>query len=332
MLSEFIEFFIKHNMNKRVNTSGMKWDYFVNGMLFNLIKNLYALFGIPSGPKQYYKDGDYARMLQRPRHQYLRYEGLQYTDPDIADFETRLARDAHGQSVFTSQAWRQLFDIRGPLVHELILEFFSTFRLIGCSTAGRSQAPKKEEVGAMISGSQFVARLAEHCALLIEETLRVDGDCARPPYYRHDQGGKAANMHELDDTWAWVPIGPARQEGEARGVAKEALMTPGVGAEDEEMPQAMPPPPRNQGKRIAILEEEVRGIHEALQGQREVLDSMACDFSRFTTWTITSLAQLMDSAGLPYMSYSESPVEYQRRTRQRTDNVSTSPCSRQPDA
>ncbi|GKA51498.1 hypothetical protein Tco_0744694 [Tanacetum coccineum] len=37
-------------------------------------------------------------------------------------------KDAQGQSVFTSQAWRRLFDIRGPLVHELILEFFSTFR------------------------------------------------------------------------------------------------------------------------------------------------------------------------------------------------------------
>ncbi|GKG26959.1 hypothetical protein Tco_0402662, partial [Tanacetum coccineum] len=95
------------------------------------------------------------------RHQYLRYEGLQYINTDIADFEMRLAKiykrevhrvqvfdfrvlpdlmdeglrdrmlmehkDAQGQSVFTSQAWRRLFDIRGPLVHELILEFFSTF-------------------------------------------------------------------------------------------------------------------------------------------------------------------------------------------------------------
>ncbi|GKG00810.1 hypothetical protein Tco_0302500, partial [Tanacetum coccineum] len=26
------------------------------------------------------------------RHQYLRYEGLQYADADIEDFETRLAR------------------------------------------------------------------------------------------------------------------------------------------------------------------------------------------------------------------------------------------------
>ncbi|GKF31062.1 hypothetical protein Tco_0100860 [Tanacetum coccineum] len=37
-------------------------------------------------------------------------------------------RDAQGQSVFTSRAWRRLFDVQGPLVHELILEFFSTFR------------------------------------------------------------------------------------------------------------------------------------------------------------------------------------------------------------
>ncbi|GJZ14107.1 hypothetical protein Tco_0549337 [Tanacetum coccineum] len=73
------------------------------------------------------------------RHQYLRFEGLQYTDADIAALEMRLARiykrkdameyrDTEGQSLFTSQAWRRLFDIRDPLVHELILEFFSTFR------------------------------------------------------------------------------------------------------------------------------------------------------------------------------------------------------------
>ncbi|GJT57691.1 hypothetical protein Tco_0992745 [Tanacetum coccineum] len=96
------------------------------------------------------------------RHQYLRFEGLEYTDDDITDFEERLGmiygkkihrvqvfdfggltelmdeglsarmlmehRDAQRQGVFTSRAWRRLFKIRGPLVHELILGFFSTFR------------------------------------------------------------------------------------------------------------------------------------------------------------------------------------------------------------
>ncbi|GJZ09085.1 hypothetical protein Tco_0543368 [Tanacetum coccineum] len=49
-------------------------------------------------------------------------------------------RDAQGVSLFTSQAWRRLFDIRGQLVHELILEFFSKFRfgeaVIDLDTAG----------------------------------------------------------------------------------------------------------------------------------------------------------------------------------------------------
>nr|GFB86051.1 hypothetical protein [Tanacetum cinerariifolium] len=97
------------------------------------------------------------------------------------------------------------------------------------------------------------------------------------------------------------------------------------------MPQAIPPPPRTQGERIARLEEDVHGMREALQGQREVQDSMAYVFSRFTTWTVTSLARLMDKANVPYTRYSKSPVEYQRCTRQRTDGASTSTAPQQPD-
>ncbi|GKD02402.1 hypothetical protein Tco_1177376 [Tanacetum coccineum] len=107
---------------------------------------------------------DFENMAFPPRdqrNQYLRFEGL-YTVTDIADFETRLGkiyrrkvhrvqvfdfggltnlmatglsgrmlmehRDAQGHGVFISRAWRRLFEIRGLLVHELILEFFSTFR------------------------------------------------------------------------------------------------------------------------------------------------------------------------------------------------------------
>ncbi|GJR65615.1 hypothetical protein Tco_0011680 [Tanacetum coccineum] len=136
--------------------------------------------------------------------------------------------------------------------------------------------------GAMISGGQYVARLAEHFGLLTEERL---------------QG-------------LTVPARPARQEGGAGGVAEEAPVAPGGGDEDEVMPQAVPPPPRTQGERISRLEEEVHDMRKALQGQREVLDSMARDFSRFSTWTVTSLARLMDRADMPYTRYLESPVEY----------------------
>ncbi|GKA20380.1 hypothetical protein Tco_0700369 [Tanacetum coccineum] len=107
-----------------------------------------------------------------------------------------------------------------------------------------------------------------------------------------------------------VPAGLARQEGDAGGVVEEAPVAPRGSDEDEEMPQAVPPPSRTQGKRITRLEEEVHDMRKALQGQRSVLDSMARDFSRFSTWTVTSLAQLMDKAGVPYTRYTESAVVY----------------------
>ncbi|GJT16662.1 hypothetical protein Tco_0875368 [Tanacetum coccineum] len=94
------------------------WKYFINRMLFYLIMNLCAPFGIPFDPKWYYKDGDCAITLRRPRymallpreqrHHFLRYEGLEYSDADIADFEARLAR------IYKREVHRvHVFDFRG---------------------------------------------------------------------------------------------------------------------------------------------------------------------------------------------------------------------------
>ncbi|GJU38574.1 hypothetical protein Tco_1191531 [Tanacetum coccineum] len=69
---------------------------------------------------------------------------------------------------------------------------------------------------------------------------------------------------------------------------EEASMAPGGGDEDEEMP--IP----------------------SLGGCRP---SLGRRVERFTTWMVTSLARLMDRADVPYTRYSESPIEYQRRTR-----------------
>ncbi|GKE97961.1 hypothetical protein Tco_0021312 [Tanacetum coccineum] len=53
------------------------------------------------------------------RHQYLRFEGLQYTEGDIADFETRLAR------IYRREVHRvQVFNFGGLL--DLIAEGLST--------------------------------------------------------------------------------------------------------------------------------------------------------------------------------------------------------------
>ncbi|GJW98966.1 hypothetical protein Tco_0180774 [Tanacetum coccineum] len=59
--------FIVESFIMVLNVNIVTWSHFVNGMLFNLIKNLYVPFGILFDPKWYYKDGDCARMLRKPR-------------------------------------------------------------------------------------------------------------------------------------------------------------------------------------------------------------------------------------------------------------------------
>ncbi|GJU07558.1 hypothetical protein Tco_1123988 [Tanacetum coccineum] len=87
---------------------------------------------------------------------------------------------------------------------------------------------------------------------------------------------------EFGDTWAWVPARPARQEGDAGGVAKEALVAPGGGDEDEEMPQVVPPPPRTQGERIVILEEEDLADSKEIDevGEVSIIWNLMSDCSR----------------------------------------------------
>ncbi|GJS97102.1 hypothetical protein Tco_0804070 [Tanacetum coccineum] len=334
--------FIMGSFIMGLNVNIVAWNHFVNGMLFNLIKNLYKPFGISFDPKRYYKDGDCARMLRRPRREIHRVQVFDFGGlPDLMaeGLSTRMMmehRDAQGfgevvldldtpgalqfqlGGVRRRMSWREFILALGlhsaeemqtagtapyTFIRDPMLRL--CHRLITCSIAGRSQAPKK---GSMISGGQYVACLAEHFGLLVEE--RLQGltliALALP----------IIDMAELVRLQLCV-----------------GLMTLGHGYPQDLLGrrEAVPPPPRTQGERIAWLEEEVHDLRKALQGQREVLDSMAHDFSRFSTWIVTSLAQLMDRAGVPYTRYSESPVEYQRRTKQRTNEPSTSTTPQEPD-
>ncbi|GKD62962.1 hypothetical protein Tco_1305070, partial [Tanacetum coccineum] len=379
---------------------------------------------------------DMALPPREQRHPFLRYEGLQYTEPDIEDFETRLTRiyrrevhrvqvfdfgglldlmagglsgrmlmehmDAQGVSLFTSRAWRRLFDIRRPLVHELILEFFSTFRfgqaisdldtpgplqfqlggarrhiswrefilalelynaekmkigshlwdflgynpvltyelgsdsffssirlchrLIACTIARRSQAPEKVtdvtdlfylrgmDVDSVnvpyllarylrmfaagrkskdhIFGGQFVARLAEHFGLLTAEIL----------------GGLTVITPELPI----IDMAELRQLDAAAGTTTTTNYCQDYATEDGQ------------------LEEDVHEIRGMLGEKHEVISAMARNFSRFCTWTTTSLARMMDKAGVTYTRYSETPREYTRHVRHKTSQASTSTAQQDP--
>ncbi|GJX50365.1 hypothetical protein Tco_0277210 [Tanacetum coccineum] len=180
------------------------------------------------------------------------------------------------------------FQLRGSRRRMSWREFFSALGLHTGEEMETLGVPRRfaagRKSGALISGGQFIARLAEHFGLLTKE--RLQGLTVTAPALPIIDMTELVILQicvERDDTWAWVPVGPARHEGDDGGVTEEAPVAHEDGIKDEEMPQVVPPPARTQGERIARLEEEVHGMRETLVGHRKVLDSMAWDLSRFTT-------------------------------------------------
>ncbi|GJU25092.1 hypothetical protein Tco_1163713 [Tanacetum coccineum] len=160
----------------------------------------------------------------------------------------------------------------------------------------------------LISRGQFVARLAEHFGLLAEE--RIQGLTIIAPTL------PVIDMDEQPDDAAGA-LGVA-QDAPVVDECYQAILAP---------VQASPPSPtaaRTMPQRMARLEEDVHEIREALAEQSEVIGAMARDFSRFTVWVASGIAQLLDSARVTYMPYFETRIPYQHRVRQRTGEASTS--------
>ncbi|GJS70964.1 hypothetical protein Tco_0703805 [Tanacetum coccineum] len=186
-------------------------------------------------------------------------------------------RDAQGVSLFNSRAWRQLFDIRRPLAPEkmTVTDLFYLrgmdvdsvnfpyllARYLRLFAAGRKSR-------AHIFGRQFVAHLAEHFGLLTMETLR--GLTVIAPKLLIIDMAELVRLQickQLDDTWAWVAMGPKRQPDAtagALGVAQDAPIIDEGGQADPAPIQAAPPPPpvaaRTMPQRMARLEEDVHEI------------------------------------------------------------------------
>ncbi|GJT21909.1 hypothetical protein Tco_0891846 [Tanacetum coccineum] len=288
------------------------------------------------------------------RYLWLRYEGLKYTDADSIVFEGSLVRiydrqvhrvqaldfdtlteemrgaladrlrmehtDAHGQVVFTSHAWRWLFETRGPLVQELILKFFTIFRiaegsytsirdplmrschrLIAFSIVGRSQAPEK-----VTSTDLFYLKSINvgsvNIPYLLAQYLRRYAS-RRKRGARMSSGQFVARLVEH-----FGLLTEERLQG-LTVVVRDLLMIDidqivrlwiwGLKEDDQavsapadaaQAPLAAAPAPRTMSLRMARLEEEIHVLHESLREQRIVLDVMSQNFSRFTTWTVGRLS------------------------------------------
>ncbi|GKC83166.1 hypothetical protein Tco_1138883 [Tanacetum coccineum] len=290
--------------------------------------------------------------LRDHRYLWLRYEGQEYTNADIVDFKGRLEKIYDRQVMFTSYAWRQLFEIRGPLVHELILEFFSTFRIAEGSLLGESAREIIDKgdlsaywteissdwdfLGTVPSYTLIKDPLMRLCHRLI--TFSIAGRSQAPKnvtstnlfYLRSMDVGSVNIPYMLAQYLRRYAFGRkrgARMSGgqfvpPAAGAAQAHQEIPEEGVqanltliEAAQIPQAAALAPRTMPQRMARLEKEVHGLREILGEQRAVLDGMSRDFSRFTMWTVGHLSQLLDVRGVTYMRYGDYQIPYQRRTR-----------------
>ncbi|GJW04113.1 hypothetical protein Tco_1562969 [Tanacetum coccineum] len=320
------------------------------------------------------------------RHQYLRFEGLQYTDANIADFEIRLGKiykteDADGAQgcsgtrfgevvvdLDTAEAlqfqlggaecgrrdlsayWREISskgDFLGtPPSYTLIMDPMLRLchRLIACSIAGRSQAREKVTVidllylRGMDVGSVNVPYLwlAEHFGLLTEERLQGLTVIMRDlPVIDMAELVRLQICEELDDTWAWVALGPERQPNVAAGALEATKDAPTLdeGAPADPTPMQAPQPPhaapKTMPQRIARLEEEVHELRWSIVGLRGDVERLITDQSRFATCMFSCMTQLMDAKGRTYQAFDNtlvgsSRLPYQRSTRCRTGDASTS--------
>ncbi|GJY92063.1 hypothetical protein Tco_0507845 [Tanacetum coccineum] len=199
------------------------------------------------------------------------------TDPDKGDLRDYwIGISSIGDFLSTAPSY---ITIRDPIIR-------LCHRLIACSIAGRSQAPEKVTVTDLfyLRGIDFVARLAEHFGFL---TAKILGELTviAPELLIIDMGElvRLQICMKVDDTWAWVAIGPERQPhavAGAHGVAQDAPIVDEGGQANPEPVHAPPPlvAARTMPQRMARLEEDVYEIRRALTEQREVIDAMARDF------------------------------------------------------
>ncbi|GJT28536.1 hypothetical protein Tco_0908811 [Tanacetum coccineum] len=193
---------------------------------------------------------------RKQRHRFLRYEGMEYTDSDIVDFESRLER------IYTREIHRvQVVDFQGRARRRLSWRQFSL--ALGLHT------------GDEMESSGFARYYSESERMIPRKgdihdywrDISTDGDFLGPPpsytlirdpvlrlchrMMAHNIVGRSqviapelpmidmaelVRLHicvQLDDTWAWVAMGPERQPDAAAGAPAVAEDTPAVDEGDQ---------------------------------------------------------------------------------------------------
>ncbi|GKB03982.1 hypothetical protein Tco_0832125 [Tanacetum coccineum] len=284
------------------------------------------------------------------RHLWLRYQVEGYTEEIVHDFEQRL-KTIFGRHdlakrmrmVYTvddgqelggarrSMTWRQFILVLGLHTAEEMAEdefgayWLGSERLIPDKGDLRGGMHLKRHIDgrksdARLSGGYFIGRLAHHFGLVSDDGLRGLSVVARElPLIDMGELVKLNICMDIGDDWAWVAPGPEREQVATAGTPRAAEDAPAV---DE--------------GRLGRLEEEVQGLRQDVRTLRGLVERSMTGHRRFSTWKISCMTQLMEASGQTFQAFDgtfrgSSPAAFQRRTRQRTGEASTSTAPQHPD-
>ncbi|GKD99411.1 hypothetical protein Tco_1387395, partial [Tanacetum coccineum] len=212
------------------------------------------------------------------RHPFLRYRGLEYTDADIADFEERLeriySREIHQLGGARRRlSWRQFILALG-LHTEEEMESLGFARYWSESERMILGKGDLHDYWRSISTDGDFLGPPPSYTLIRDPMLRL---CHRMMAHNIARRSQALEKiyKQLDDSWAWVAMGPERQPDAAAGAVGVAKDSPFIdeGGQANLVPVQAPPPlpaaTKTMPQRMSRLEEDVHEIRRALAEQRE---------------------------------------------------------------
>nr|GEY38677.1 hypothetical protein [Tanacetum cinerariifolium] len=296
-------------------------------------------------------------MAPRPprakRHPWLRFEGRDYIDVDIQDFKDRLGKiydryvhrvhvldfdiltkemreamtdrlriqhpNAQEQVVFTSHAWRALFGICRPLVQELILELFSTFRIAKGVLDLDAAKTIQFQLGGLrhrITWRQFILALGLHTAEEMGSDTPGKVTTTSLFYLRSMDEGVSGERPLLANAVFVRVLGLTMVVHDLTMIDMDELVRLHIYERLGDVETWVAPGlERQQDHRTKDIEIG-GGVHRLRNNfgeQRVVVDTMSRDFARFSTWVVGRLRQLLDARDVTYPRYGDSHVPYRRR-------------------
>nr|GEX26740.1 hypothetical protein [Tanacetum cinerariifolium] len=206
-------------------------------------------------------------------------------------------RDTQGHSVFTSRAWRQLFEIQGPLIFELIMEFFSTFRF--------------SEVIIDIDDEESAGRISDKGDLSAYwRGIYFEGDfMSTPSSYTHIRDP----MLRLCQRLIACSIVGRSQEPE-KVIVTDLFYLRGMDVGSVNIPYLL-------ARYLRMFDSGRKRRYLRMFDSGRKRRHLSIDLQQ---------PKMMDHAGVRYTSYPDFHISYVRRTRCKTDDANTS-ALQQPD-